>query len=99
MDMSSVAKAVSLLVVVVLRLHVDILRFVSKMCSHRSRLKSQCSSRLRLFDCVTGAQLGNFVALPVTGLLCQYGFDGGWASSFYILGKQKCVCVYNIIWR
>jgi hypothetical protein len=36
-----------------------------------------------------GAAVGNIVALPVTGLLCRYGFDGGWPTVFYFFGKKK----------
>lgn len=25
--------------------------------------------------------------MPLTGLLTKYGFDGGWASVFYVFGK------------
>ncbi|EFP09207.1 hypothetical protein CRE_25315 [Caenorhabditis remanei] len=39
-----------------------------------------------------GAQIGNVIVLPLSGFLCQYGFDGGWPSIFYILG------VFGVIW-
>lgn len=42
--------------------------------------------RLVLF---LGAQIGNVLALPLSALLCDYGFDGGWPSIFYILGKAN----------
>lgn len=39
-----------------------------------------------------GAQIGNVLALPLGGYLCQYGFDSGWPSIFYIFG------LLGIIW-
>lgn len=38
-----------------------------------------------------GAQIGNVVVLPLSGFLCEYGFDGGWPSIFYILGLSGLV--------
>jgi ACS family sodium-dependent inorganic phosphate cotransporter-like MFS transporter 5 len=34
----------------------------------------------------TGAQFGTVITLPLSGLLCQYGFDGGWPTVFYVFG-------------
>jgi len=31
--------------------------------------------------------MGSVVALPLSGLLCKYGFDEGWASIFYVIGE------------
>ncbi|KAJ8317628.1 hypothetical protein KUTeg_005532 [Tegillarca granosa] len=39
-----------------------------------------------------GAQVGNVVTFPIAGLLCKYGFAGGWPSIFYVLG------ILNFIW-
>ncbi|CAI5445898.1 unnamed protein product [Caenorhabditis angaria] len=39
-----------------------------------------------------GAQIGNVIVLPLSGLLCQYGFDGGWPSIFYLIG------VFGVVW-
>lgn len=43
-----------------------------------------------------GALMGNVIALPVAGLLCQYGFSDGWDSIFYVIGMSSTVCI--IIW-
>lgn len=40
-------------------------------------------------DLRAGAQIGNVMALPLSALLCDYGFDGGWPSIFYIFGELK----------
>ena len=34
-----------------------------------------------------GCPFGNIVAIPLTGVLSKYGFDGGWPSVFYCIGK------------
>ncbi|XP_064600100.1 sialin-like [Liolophura sinensis] len=38
-----------------------------------------------------GAQLGNVITFPSAGLLCQYGFAGGWPSIFYVLGGLSII--------
>lgn len=39
-----------------------------------------------------GAQIGNVLVLPLSGFLCQHGFDGGWPSIFYSLG------ILGVVW-
>ncbi|KAL8609427.1 hypothetical protein ACOMHN_006614 [Nucella lapillus] len=39
----------------------------------------------------SGAQLGTVFAMPLSGLLCQHGFAGGWPSVFYLFGALGCV--------
>uniref|UniRef100_A0A2C9K193 Major facilitator superfamily (MFS) profile domain-containing protein n=1 Tax=Biomphalaria glabrata TaxID=6526 RepID=A0A2C9K193_BIOGL len=43
------------------------------------------SSRLRSF-CFAGSQVAKVITYPISGLLCEYGFDGGWPSVFYLQG-------------
>lgn len=40
-----------------------------------------------------GCMIGNVVTLPLSGVLCQYGFDGGWGSVFYLIGISSVVCL------
>ena len=35
-----------------------------------------------------GGYIGNIVTLCVGGFLCVSGFDGGWPSIFYLIGKN-----------
>ena len=39
------------------------------------------------FISTAGIHLGNVISFPLSGVLCQYGFDGGWPSVFYICGE------------
>lgn len=39
-----------------------------------------------------GAQFGTIISMPLSGLLAEYGFDGGWPSIFYIFG------LVGVIW-
>lgn len=33
-----------------------------------------------------GAWMGNIITMPLGGLLCRYGFAGGWGSIYYVIG-------------
>lgn len=46
--------------------------------------------------CGVGTLLGTIVTLPVSALLCQYGFAGGWPSVFYLTGLLGCA--WFMIW-
>lgn len=39
-----------------------------------------------------GAQIGNVLTLPISAMLCDYGFDGGWGSIFYVFGA------FGLVW-
>ncbi len=39
-----------------------------------------------------GSWIGNVIALPLGGYLCEHGFDGGWSSIFYVFG------IMGIVW-
>ena len=37
----------------------------------------------------SGTNIGNIIALPLGGWLCEEGFYNGWGSIFIIFGKKK----------
>jgi len=43
-----------------------------------------------------GIDLGVAVGMVLTGVLCDYGFAGGWPSAFYVFGVLGCV--YSVAW-
>ncbi|XP_022248543.1 uncharacterized protein LOC106461899 [Limulus polyphemus] len=44
---------------------------------------------------LNGAQIGTVVAMPLTGVLCNSDFLGGWSAAFYVFGFIGCVwCIF-----
>ena len=52
-----------------------------------------CLSKYLFFS---GAQLGTVFAMPISGLLCDSGFLGGWPSVFYIFGESYYVDILSV---
>lgn len=46
----------------------------------------------------SGAQFGTVISMPLSGLLAEYGFDGGWPSIFYIFGLIGVVWSLAFVW-
>ena len=44
----------------------------------------------------TGTLIGNVVTMPLSGLLCEHGFDDGWGSVFYVIGEFVIVIILHI---
>ncbi|XP_053384723.1 uncharacterized transporter slc-17.2-like [Mercenaria mercenaria] len=46
--------------------------------------------------CYAGATFGNVLTFSTSGVLCAYGFDGGWGSIFYVTGSAGVL--WTIAW-
>ncbi|XP_042907967.1 sialin isoform X2 [Parasteatoda tepidariorum] len=44
----------------------------------------------------SGAQIGTVISMPISGLLCDSDFLGGWPSVFYVFGTLGCI--WTIFW-
>jgi len=45
---------------------------------------------------MVGTNAGVIVGMMLSGVLCDYGFAGGWPSVFYVFGMIGCVC--SVAW-
>lgn len=41
--------------------------------------------------CVSGNLVGSIISMTLSGYLCEYGFSGGWPSTFYVFGVLGCI--------
>ncbi|GFR97530.1 vesicular glutamate transporter 1, partial [Elysia marginata] len=46
----------------------------------------------------SGPLIGSILAFSISGLLCEYGFDNGWGSIFYIAGIGNLLWVVAWFW-
>ena len=49
-----------------------------------------------MYSLISGVYFGNLASFPLSALLCQYGFDGGWPSVFYVFGMSTNIEKYVI---
>lgn len=45
-----------------------------------------------------GAQFGTIISMPLSGLLAEYGFSGGWPSIFYVFGVVGTIWSIAFLW-
>ncbi len=53
-------------------------------CIYPSVVNFGIGNRRQLF---AGSWMGNVIALPLSGYLCENGFNDGWPSVFYVIGE------------
>lgn len=45
-----------------------------------------------------GAQFGTVISMPLSGLLSEFGFAGGWPSIFYVFGAVGAIWSIIFLW-
>ena len=60
----------------------------STLIKNLSKIRGFKSMSFDNFGIISGCPVGNILAIPITGMLAKYGFDGGWPSVFYCFGKH-----------
>lgn len=71
--------------------------YAGKHAFGASRTRILFSTSLRpLSD--AGAQFGTIISMPLSGLLAEYGYDGGWPSIFYVFGMVGVIWSIAFIW-
>jgi len=65
--------------------------FKNKILSNPNHIKN-------LFFYFTGAQFGTVISMPLSGVLSEYGFAGGWPSIFYVFGAIGTLWSVAFLW-
>ncbi|XP_023216682.1 sialin-like [Centruroides sculpturatus] len=47
--------------------------------------------------CISGNLIGSIISTSLSGYLCEYGFSGGWPSTFYVIGIYGCVLSLGLL--
>jgi hypothetical protein len=61
--------------------------FADVVVTELLNLNVTCLSCTIYFTCCIGTHFGTVIALPLSGVLCDSGFLGGWPSAFYVFGR------------
>jgi len=52
----------------------------------------------KFFFLFSGAQFGTVISMPLSGVLSEYGFAGGWPSIFYVFGAIGTLWSVAFLW-
>ena len=70
--------------------NVYLFKYIQDLLKHvilKSLNGDQTVCKTFIYNIFLGTQLGNALCFPIASFLCAHGFDGGWPSVFYVLGK------------